>query len=100
MIRQPPRATPTDTRFPYPTLFRSTPPELAAEDGCGTPETGRRAMQKITAKATGKSPSNPLVWTARPAPPYASRNDKKERSRRKMIRAKPRRSEEHTSELQ
>src|SRR3546814_9643758 len=25
MIRRPPRSTRTDTRFPYPTLFRSTP---------------------------------------------------------------------------
>src|SRR3546814_3104060 len=32
MIRRPPRSTRTDTRFPYTTLFRSTPPRAAT--GC------------------------------------------------------------------
>src|SRR3546814_7186840 len=30
MIRRPPRSTRTDTLFPYPTLFRSTEPNLRA----------------------------------------------------------------------
>src|SRR3546814_20474014 len=35
MIRRPPRSTRTDTRFPYPTLFRSLRPqgELAVRSG-------------------------------------------------------------------
>src|SRR3546814_20065209 len=31
MVRRPPRSTRTDTRFPYPTLFRSVAPAPAAE---------------------------------------------------------------------
>src|SRR3546814_5223440 len=33
MIRRPPRSTRTDTLFPYTTLFRSTPYDLAPTDG-------------------------------------------------------------------
>src|SRR3546814_10618936 len=46
MIRPPPRSTPTNTRFPYTTLFRSscpTPPRFAAAASCSTiPATPRR----------------------------------------------------------
>src|SRR3546814_12583817 len=38
MIRRPPRATRTDTLFPYTTLFRSEPPGSAARAGGGWSE--------------------------------------------------------------
>src|SRR3546814_12654007 len=37
MIRRPPRSTPTDTRFPYTTLFRSLPPGIRKNLARGKP---------------------------------------------------------------
>src|SRR3546814_10523528 len=37
MIRRPPRSTRTDTLFPYTTLFRSLPPQVAADSAARLP---------------------------------------------------------------
>src|SRR3546814_6621885 len=73
MIRRPPRSTRTDTLFPYTTLFRSR----AGRQGSGTPHAA----------------------AARPASPGRSRHCRS-RARPSNVPARPRRSEEHTSELQ
>src|SRR3546814_6403152 len=72
MIRRPPRSTRTDTLFPYTTLFRSQ-----RADG----RSGDRARPAKDADAD-----------ARDQRPAARRADARPR--------RPRRSEEHTSELQ
>src|SRR3546814_5971692 len=41
MIRRPPRSTRTDTLFPYTTLFRSSHPGDAPEDGASAPRIHR-----------------------------------------------------------
>src|SRR3546814_2428638 len=71
MIRRPPRSTRTDTLFPYTTLFRS----------CSPGSSCARAARSW-ARRTRATPS-PFRW-----PTAASRT------------VPPRRSEEHTSELQ
>src|SRR3546814_4614225 len=83
MIRRPPRATRTDTLFPYTTLFRS-------------PRARRR-----------RTPPRPLRPTPRPpATPHHHRHlDRRPRmtttaSTRPRASAPKSRSEEHTSELQ
>src|SRR3546814_5643713 len=75
MIRRPPRATRTDTLFPYPTLFRSRPFD----------------------KLRGSSGRTGFIecFPSRRCP---LRRDPQRRSRRRRVAA--RRSEEHTSELQ
>src|SRR3546814_968173 len=70
MIRRPPRSTRTDTLFPYTTLFRSPSARLLAGD-------------RLASKAGSPSPA-----------PGA------QRSRAGWRAGNPRRSEEHTSELQ
>src|SRR3546814_5185416 len=77
MIRRPPRSTRTDTLFPYTTLFRS-----AAVDPPGP--AGKQARRHGPGpRAAGR--------TARGTPAT---------DRRRGRRARPGRSEEHTSELQ
>src|SRR3546814_15189482 len=73
MIRRPPRSTRTDTLFPYTTLFRS---ESAGHELCLSFHLGPAAH-----------------------PPDAQPPGHR-RKRRQHRRATPKRSEEHTSELQ
>src|SRR3546814_15794086 len=77
MIRRPPRSTRTDTLFPYTTLFRSFVMEMRewrpGGDGYKGPDDGLDAV-------AGCISSEPVRLKHGPAP--------------------PRRSEEHTSELQ
>src|SRR3546814_7959127 len=98
MIRRPPRATRTDTPFPYTTLFRSS--RYDAREGDYTNEDRDNSDQTIVRDARDSDADG----TAR------NRSDSK-RSRRCIegfhqrathIRILPRvdRSEEHTSELQ
>src|SRR3546814_5764354 len=88
MIRRPPRSTRTDTLFPYTTLFRS--PErpfmtLATQ----------RSVQKFTGAISEVSAISGASWKKgkkglfQKAVGYAS-----------LGYSRPRRSEEHTSELQ
>src|SRR3546814_6362202 len=74
MIRRPPRSTRTDTLFPYTTLFRS---------GSPSPGPGWCLPRRV-----GRSHGGPRSSHCRP-PARSSR-----------VPAAPRRSEEHTSELQ
>src|SRR3546814_6935956 len=72
MIRRPPRSTRTDTLFPYTTLFRSN------SSGC----------------TAGLAPGLAIVPVVDPLAPEAGV------SPIEPIRRSPKRSEEHTSELQ
>src|SRR3546814_8652928 len=74
MIRRPPRSTRTDTLFPYTTLFRSDVGFI-------------QAPARI--KATPPEPAQPLLHLGRSTGP----SDRSSYGR-------PKRSEEHTSELQ
>src|SRR3546814_8438091 len=77
MIRRPPRSTRTDTLFPYTTLFRS--PSMSA------PRQSRRRKNRPACTARGNVPHPP-----------AGRGTAHNRT----SAVRPRRSEEHTSELQ
>src|SRR3546814_2407088 len=79
MIRRPPRSTRTDTLFPYTTLFRSCP---AASIMTGF---GRRANARAPRLAR-------KLRQRRDKPKFAGGA--------RRVRLTPRRSEEHTSELQ
>src|SRR3546814_2404102 len=78
MVRRPPRATRTDTLFPYTTLFRSDrsrrPPALAPalpRADSPAPEAARRARpasQAMAWLASASAPAWPLVWDRRQAP--------------------------------
>src|SRR3546814_5156105 len=57
MIRRPPRATRTDTLFPYTTLFRSS---------CSrTPNDSERSAQSMANQAAESSPSDDKIVTSR-----------------------------------
>src|SRR3546814_4184408 len=75
MIRRPPRSTRTDTLFPYTTLFRSSSRPSILAERCGIPRGGIEVG------------------------PVGSSGDDEGRNRVELP-APPRRSEEHTSELQ
>src|SRR3546814_6816055 len=79
MIRRPPRSTRTDTLFPYTTLFRSH-----------RPETRHKALRRIRR-------SRHRAFPRRRRPRRASQRRPR---RAPTCSAPPRRSEEHTSELQ
>src|SRR3546814_1919493 len=81
MIRRPPRSTRTDTPFPYTTLFRSI--HLARRlRAPGSPRDVRRDRLAGDALVLLRQPADESV------------------GRRQRDRARLRRSEEHTSELQ
>src|SRR3546814_6501707 len=85
MIRRPPRSTRTDTRFPYTTLFRSTPPRAAT--GCaGAQAEGGGVSQNTSHAVMAQRVEAHDSLDYFPTPPWATRA---------LIR-----SEEHTSELQ
>src|SRR3546814_3990255 len=85
MIRRPPRATRTDTLFPYTTLFRSDRP-LTPPHACGV--SGKRSAQAREGRRRQGSKPN-----GRDSARSAARQPASPPARR-------RRSEEHTSELQ
>src|SRR3546814_3399386 len=85
MIRRPPRSTRTDTLFPYTTLFRSVgylPDRLSAVARHADAQRADRRRNAARAAAM-------RIFRARGAEPAAHHG-----------RARARRSEEHTSELQ
>src|SRR3546814_9260683 len=85
MLRRPPRSTRTDTLFPYTTLFRSA---------------GRDAGRRPQSSASKTKPAGTAIGYAFPSriPAAALRPNCSPTS---SIRSSPpRRSEEHTSELQ
>src|SRR3546814_2547220 len=89
MIRRPPRATRTDTLFPYTTLFRSEPPGSAARAGGGWSEilgSERASLATSGERPMGCAGSRVVDVSGRPR-----------RCRCMLVRG---RSEEHTSELQ
>src|SRR3546814_12031732 len=74
MKRRPPRSTPTDTLFPYTTLFRSNTPSSIRRlwDICGLPDyrkTGAEAHARIVARMyrhlSEGSGHLPTDWIAR-----------------------------------
>src|SRR3546814_10329841 len=106
MIRRPPRSTRTDTLFPYTTLFRSNRAPcrtVPRGSGDGVGDAGgddRRKDQPIFdfRRTEGKAGAAPLDRRQRK---YRSRADlHPHQAWRRPRRAPPRRSEEHTSELQ
>src|SRR3546814_7988221 len=89
MIRRPPRSTRTDTLFPYTTLFRSLGRDLErAQVGVDHGRGGGRPALDRGAWASGQNRNGPCR-EAYGRHPYPGRRDRD-----------PRRSEEHTSELQ
>src|SRR3546814_5725296 len=88
MIRRPPRATRTDTLFPYTTLFRSPRASGAgsATSCCG----GRRRLPAARSSGTERS-SAITIGPKRRRTPQAPGKKETDRGER---------SEEHTSELQ
>src|SRR3546814_1911546 len=92
MIRRPPRSTRTDTLFPYTTLFRSRGPDDPGDIRAG--RKGRRDyLSEVTAAHLASAFSlPPLNMLAAMKPPTTTTT--------KPAVARPRRSEEHTSELQ
>src|SRR3546814_3293251 len=98
MIRRPPRSTRTDTLFPYPTLFRSDDIAISTLLGDVFTQRGDAIVSTETARTLGFSypPTPNTEPTILPTPavtPIAS-------IPQKLMRHAPRRSEEHTSELQ
>src|SRR3546814_956334 len=92
MLRRPPRATRTDTLFPYTTLFRSPP--AAGERGqlvLREPDRRRARQPGGDRPRSVRRPRRPRRRRAEPAHPPA-RGDLRTGSQG--------RSEEHTSELQ
>src|SRR3546814_5116456 len=83
MVRRPPKSTRTDTLFPYTTLFRS------AADGLGVLA---RGLWRGDAAGLGGG----LGWLARAGAADLGLDYR----HRRVLRRRPVRSEEHTSELQ
>src|SRR3546814_7665616 len=91
MIRPPPRTTPTDTLFPYTTLFRSATPELV-DQGLKVATFRVRDRDKSLASVSFKNiPS---------AYPFALMIPQNDTEAILLARLQALRSEEHTSELQ
>src|SRR3546814_7077985 len=88
MIRRPPRSTRTDTLFPYTTLFRSRIKRVFA-DQCGS----RRGTGRRTGSTKGKSGVGKSRVRFTSCQDLATEVDL-------TPLVPPRRSEEHTSELQ
>src|SRR3546814_1650385 len=88
MIRRPPRSTRTDTLFPYTTLFRSSPCGGRTHGSRRCPSRGGPVPKdgRTTASATGVVNLR-LKWIGTETIPAG-------------LSRSPRRSEEHTSELQ
>src|SRR3546814_9472383 len=82
MVRWPPRATRTDTLFPYTTLFRSHPPAHGAVADF--------------VQDRGRAMRHPVGQERQPRPAGGGLC----RSQQPQLHYRPLRSEEHTSELQ
>src|SRR3546814_7876475 len=93
MIRRPPRSTPTDTRVPYTTLFRSARPAVRRS----RPRALRASPAGRPVVRGGADPAAALAVRPRRAGARDARIDP--RPVRPPARARHR-SEEHTSELQ
>src|SRR3546814_4626144 len=104
MSRPPPRSTPTDTLFPYTTLFRSP-------DRARALRLPRLRSGKSAARAVPRDPARHVrpelacddpVREVRPAPAAepSTRSLCARRRRAQPVHARRPRSEEHTSELQ
>src|SRR3546814_7761028 len=88
MIRRPPRATRTDTLFPYTTLFRSEAGNRNAQAQRNVAEGGRHRERLVDRRAQGcNAPRHPQ------SAPDAGSSERQEQ----LMQT---RSEEHTSELQ
>src|SRR3546814_4008815 len=87
MIRRPPRSTRTDTLFPYPTLFRSRPPQVVEQAGEIEQDRGVVGRERVGLAEAGLG----RIELA-PRAPHVAQIGVKYRA--------VRRSEEHTSELQ
>src|SRR3546814_4919859 len=90
MIRPPPRSTPTDTLFPYTSLFRSPPDQVR---GLGYLST--MPLHDRSSRALGEPLQNWIPFRATDVHQYFG-------SKSKLLGrfGEYRRSEEHTSELQ
>src|SRR3546814_9643920 len=107
MIRTPPISTPTDTLFPSPTHFRSTPAEIAAPIGqTDTPQEGNNMNSREYAEAVRQLRANLKGRPIDDSPEYAALQA--QYTGRPPAAAGPApviqngqvRSEAHTSELQ
>src|SRR3546814_4701957 len=92
MLRRPPRATRTDTRFPYPTLFRSVDCDrlwiaMQFVDGLDAAQLLRQGLSVLTPERAVR-----IVAEAAKGLDYAHRQG--------LLHRDIKRSEEHTSELQ
>src|SRR3546814_5819946 len=94
MIRRPPRSNPTDTLFPYTTLFRSP----TDEERAAAADARRQAAREAEAEAAAMRRDLAMVES------YATEDDLRraygERITLVEESLKTSRSEEHTSELQ
>src|SRR3546814_1670004 len=95
MIRRPPRSTRTDTLFPYTTLFRSASPSRRAD--------ARAPRRRACPRRTGARREPCRSWSLRS--PWGHSSYRPEIFVAVVVfeearRARPSRSEEHTSELQ
>src|SRR3546814_3934292 len=94
MIRRPPRATRTDTLFPYTTLFRSALQDLGSSDPVAI--FGETDAKKLCSSLT-------LFEAASEKPLFAAALERwfgGKRDKKTLLATQRPRSEEHTSELQ
>src|SRR3546814_5489439 len=86
MIRRPPRATRTDTLFPYTTLFRSSV-RILLTNGDGYHAPGFAVLEAIARQLSDD------IWVCAPS-------EEQSGAGHSLTLSRPVRSEEHTSELQ
>src|SRR3546814_2328646 len=98
MIRRQPRSTRTDTLFPYTTLFRSK----RDLDGRATGRSSEKALRPTFGRRPASwRPACPKLPTpAKPDHPDRQAASRRTRGTHDHDPKDPRRSEEHTSELQ
>src|SRR3546814_10786852 len=89
MIRRPPRATRTDTLFPYTTLFRS-------QQGAA----GEAARERDQPRRHDAGGAQGVDGEGRPAAADDARHRRRDAPQPRTRQLMPCRSEEHTSELQ
>src|SRR3546814_9612722 len=95
MLRLPPRSPPTDTRFPYPALYRSR--GAARGGGAGEPGVLRcEPSLEVVRNVGGVAPT----YSRTGCRPCAGRRGRRSGQRPRRDQCTDPRSEEHTSELQ
>src|SRR3546814_2401092 len=100
MIRRPPRSTRTDTLFPYTTLFRSRGRQLEADaQRRGESQDARRPFHHRELRIERAAPRLRQRRHLRDGGGAEAAGIPAARDLRELLR-RPRRSEEHTSELQ